>query len=388
MSGRMDLPSRKTHSKDQLSLQIHLLVIKVSTPQAYIHSCTMTSNAADASKVDAPRLHHIDTSSTGGTSGPFWDSSGRCFWLMGGRQVYTHPENFSGSSACATIASANPGSAYPSGWSSGQRIRSLSGSDRTPESAAHEDKRMRPDYIKSSNTKGPQMTERKSPQIDYANLPPPPPFPPQRSQSVRFSPNFSLPNNSPPQLNTNQSSFPQRSQSVRFTDDRSTRSSGPSPSPNIHRSSLPTRTYQPPTFSPSPTRASSSRLYQPPTTLRDSEHEEEDSSPSSSSSHHSSKYHSRPNRHLSRQESRRQRLHNRRLDYDSDNLSDEENGKTREKRLRSRSRSERGEGRLPSEQKKHEKTLKGIGEVGRGEMGRASFLAALPFVCFLARLAA
>ncbi|PQE19910.1 hypothetical protein CJF31_00006428 [Rutstroemia sp. NJR-2017a BVV2] len=360
----------------------------------------MTSNAADASKVDPPRLHHIDTSSTGGTSGPFWDSSGRCFWLMGGRQVYTHPENFSGSSACATIASANPDSAYPSGWSSGQRTRSLSGSDRTPESVAHEDKRMRPDYIKSANTKGPEMTEnqRRSPQIDYANLPPPPPFPPQRSQSVRFSPNFSLPSNSspnhrnstPPQLNNNQSSFPQRSQSVRFTDDRSTRSSGPSPSPNIHRSSLPTRTYQPPTFSPSPTRASSSsRTYQPPTTLRDPEHEEEDSSPSSS--HYSSKYHSRsrsPARHLSRQESRRQRLHNRRLDYDSDNLSDEENGKSREKRLRSRSRSEPGEKRLPSEQKKHEKTLKGIGEVGRGEMGRASFLAVLPFVCFLARLAA
>ncbi|KAM3086760.1 hypothetical protein ACMFMF_000699 [Clarireedia jacksonii] len=334
----------------------------------------MTSNAADASTAQTPRLHHIDTSSTGGVSGPFWDSSGRCFWLMGGRQVYTHPENFSGSSACATVASANPNSAYPSGWSSGQRTRSLSGSDSTPESVSHEDKRMRADFGKSSDSKGPQMTEhqRKTPQINYANLPPPPPFPPQRSQS-----------------------------SVRFTDDRSARSSGPSPSPNIYRSSLPTRTYQTPTFDPSPTRSSSSntyssssRTYQPPTSLHDPEHEEEDSSPSSSSSHYSSKYNSysrSPNSHhrrLSRQESRRQRLHNRHIEYDSDNLSDEERGKSHEKRLRSRSRNDHGEKRLPSEQKKHEKTLKGIGEVGRGEMGRASFLAALPFVCFLARLAA
>ncbi|TEY43649.1 hypothetical protein BOTCAL_0365g00010 [Botryotinia calthae] len=150
--------------------------------------------ASQDSTPKSPRLHHIDTSSNGGVSGPFWDSNERCFWLMNNRQVYTHPENYSGSSACATIASANSDSAYPSGWSRGQRTRSLSGSDNSPNSASHESKRIRPESLGSAPLKnaeskqplrqGTPEQQRKFPQYDLSNLPPPPPFPPQRSQSI------------------------------------------------------------------------------------------------------------------------------------------------------------------------------------------------------------
>ncbi|KAK6614099.1 hypothetical protein H4I96_00420 [Botrytis cinerea] len=210
----------------------------------------------------SPRLHHIDTSSNGGVSGPFWDSNERCFWLMNNRQVYTHPENYSGSSACATIASANPDSAYPSGWSRGQRTRSLSGSDNSPNSASHESKRIRPESLGSAPPKnaeskqplrqGTPEQQRKFPQYDLSNLPPPPPFPPQRSHSVRFSPDISYSDDPVKKHNPGASvpSFPQRSQSVRISNEHDqgfTRSRNPSPSSppssssHPHHKPLPTR---------------------------------------------------------------------------------------------------------------------------------------------------
>ncbi|KAF7893046.1 uncharacterized protein EAF02_000584 [Botrytis sinoallii] len=320
---------------------------------------------SEDSTLKSSRLHHIDTSSNGGVSGPFWDSNERCFWLMNNRQVYTHPENYSGSSACATIASANPDSAYPSGWSRGQRTRSLSGSDNSPDSASHESKRIRPESLGSAPPKNTQSKQplrqgtpeqqRKFPQYDLSNLPPPPPFPPQRSQSVRFSPNISYSDDPVKKYNPGPSlpSFPQRSQSH-----------------------------------PSPT-----TRYIPPKYLRDPEHEDEDfSSPSSASSAYSySKspsssssysYHRVPSSR-DRHESQRQRTHHRHIEYDYDTDTDLSDQK--EKKLR---RQKRSRERTPDEQKKHEKTLKGIGETGRGDMGRAALMGALPFVCLLARLAA
>ncbi|KAF7949605.1 uncharacterized protein EAE97_003114 [Botrytis byssoidea] len=378
------------------------------------------------------RLHHIDTSSNGGVSGPFWDSNERCFWLMNNRQVYTHPENYSGSSACATIASANPDSAYPSGWSRGQRTRSLSGSDSSPDSASHESKRIRPESLggalpKNTQSKQPlrQGTleqQRKFPQYDLSNLPPPPPFPPQRPQSVRFSPNISYSDDPVKNHNPGPSlpSFPQRSQSVRVSNEHDqgfTRSRNPSPSSPPSSSSrlqhkpLPTRPQSFPASTSAP--SSSSNLpskstsplptpysthppttrYTPPKYLRDPEHEDEDfSSPSSASSAYSyskspsssSSYsHHRVPSSRDRHESQRHRTHHRRIEYDYDTDTDLSDQK--EKKLR---RQKRTRERTPDEQKKHEKTLKGIGETGRGDMGRAALLGALPFVCLLARLAA
>ncbi|KAF7856864.1 hypothetical protein EAF04_009625 [Stromatinia cepivora] len=385
---------------------------------------------SEDAKSKSPRVHHIDTSSVGGVSGPFWDSSDRCFWLMNNRQIYTHPESYSGSSACATIASANPDSAYPSGWSRGQRTRSLSGSDTSPNSASHESKRIRPDSlggvpVKSTGSKqhsrqGTPEQQRKFPQYDLSNLPPPPPFPPQRSQSVRFSPNVSYSDD--PVRNRNpgasQPSFPQRSQSVRIPNERGqsfTRSSNSSPSPSpssssySHHKSLPTRTHSTSTSISNSLPASTSALkststftstystlppstrYTPPKYLHDPEHEDEDfSSPSSASSASSVySYNKSPTSHRSplssrdRHESQRLRTHHRRLEYDYD--TDNEISHQKEKKLR---RQKCARARTAEEQKKHEKTLKSIGETGRGDMGRAAFLGALPFVCLLAKLVA
>ncbi|CCD45805.1 hypothetical protein ACHAO1_001748 [Botrytis cinerea] len=385
----------------------------------------------------SPRLHHIDTSSNGGVSGPFWDSNERCFWLMNNRQVYTHPENYSGSSACATIASANPDSAYPSGWSRGQRTRSLSGSDNSPNSASHESKRIRPESLGSAPPKnaeskqplrqGTPEQQRKFPQYDLSNLPPPPPFPPQRSHSVRFSPDISYSDDPVKRHNPVASvhSFPQRSQSVRISNEHDqgfTRSRNPSPSSppssssHPHHKPLPTRpqsfpastststptpsstststSTNPPTKSPSPlpthysTHPPTTR-YTPPHYLRDPEHEDEDfSSPSSASSAYSyskspSYSHHRAPSSRDRHESQRQRTHHRRIEYDYDTDTDLSDQK--EKKLR---RQKRTRERTPDEQKKHEKTLKSIGETGRGDMGRAVLMGALPLACFLARLAA
>ncbi|ATZ46090.1 hypothetical protein BCIN_01g07570 [Botrytis cinerea B05.10] len=379
----------------------------------------------------SPRLHHIDTSSNGGVSGPFWDSNERCFWLMNNRQVYTHPENYSGSSACATIASANPDSAYPSGWSRGQRTRSLSGSDNSPNSASHESKRIRPESLGSAPPKnaeskqplrqGTPEQQRKFPQYDLSNLPPPPPFPPQRSHSVRFSPDISYSDDPVKKHNPGASvpSFPQRSQSVRISNEHDqgfTRSRNPSPSSppssssHPHHKPLPTRpqsfpastststptstSTNPPTKSPSPlpthysTHPPTTR-YTPPHYLRDPEHEDEDfSSPSSASSAYSyskspSYSHHRAPSSRDRHESQRQRTHHRRIEYDYDTDTDLSDQK--EKKLR---RQKRTRERTPDEQKKHEKTLKSIGETGRGDMGRAVLMGALPLACFLARLAA
>ncbi|KAF7958900.1 hypothetical protein EAE96_002427 [Botrytis aclada] len=397
---------------------------------------------SEGSTLKSSRLHHIDTSSNGGVSGPFWDSNERCFWLMNNRQIYTHPENYSGSSACATIASANPDSAYPSGWSRGQRTRSLSGSDNSPNSASHESKRIRPESLgnappKNTQTKQPlrQGTleqQRKFPQYDLSNLPPPPPFPPQRSQSVRFSPNISYSDDPVKKHNPGPSlpSFPQRSQSVRVSNERDqgfTRSGNPSPSSPPSSSSrpyhkpLPTRPQSFPastsTSAPPPLASSSSSKssikptspfpipysthppttrYTPPKYLHDLEHEDEDfSSPSSASSAYSYSYSKSPSSSSSsyshhhtpssrdRHESQRQRTHHRRIEYDYD--TDTDLSEQKEKKLRKQKRSRE---RTPDEQKKHEKTLKGIGETGRGDMGRAALLGALPFVCLLARLAA
>ncbi|TGO18801.1 hypothetical protein BTUL_0007g00180 [Botrytis tulipae] len=387
---------------------------------------------SEDSTLKSSRLHHIDTSSNGGVSGPFWDSNERCFWLMNNRQVYTHPENYSGSSACATIASANPDSAYPSGWSRGQRTRSLSGSDNSPNSASHESKRIRPESLggalpKNTQSKQPlrQGTleqQRKFPQYDLSNLPPPPPFPPQRSQSVRFSPNISYSDDPVKKHNPVSSlpSFPQRSQSVRVSNEHDqgfTRSRNPSPSSPPSSSSrlqhkpLPTRPQSFPASTSAPSSSSNpsskstspfptpysthppTTRYTPPKYLRDPEHEDEDfSSPSSASSAYSyskspsssSSYsHHRVPSSRDRHESQRQRTHHRRIEYDYDTDTDLSDQK--EKKLR---RQKRTRERTPEEQKKHEKTLKGIGETGRGDMGRAALLGALPFVCLLARLAA
>ncbi|KAF7906514.1 hypothetical protein EAF00_000793 [Botryotinia globosa] len=387
---------------------------------------------SEDSTLKSSRLHHIDTSSNGGVSGPFWDSNERCFWLMNNRQVYTHPENYSGSSACATIASANHDSAYPSGWSRGQRTRSLSDSDNSPDSASHESKRIRPESLggalpKNTQSKQPlrQGTleqQRKFPQYDLSNLPPPPPFPPQRSQSVRFSPNISYSDDPVKKHNPGPSlpSFPQRSQSVRVSNEHDqgfARSRNPSPSSPPSSSSRPQHKPLPsrpqsfpastsaPSSSSNPPSKSTSPLptpysthppttrYTPPKYLRDPEHEDEDfSSPSSASSAYSyskspsssSSYsHHRVSSSRDRHESQRQRTHHRRIEYDYDTDTDLSDQK--EKRLR---RQKRTRERTPDEQKKHEKTLKGIGETGRGDMGRAALLGALPFVCLLARLAA
>ncbi|CAD6448013.1 4f38c897-33cc-40b2-a3a1-42157d495fbb [Sclerotinia trifoliorum] len=375
----------------------------------------------------SPRLHDIDTSSADGVSGPFWDASDRCFWLMNNRQIYTHPENYSGSSACATIASANPDSAYPSGWSRGQRTRSLSGSDTSLNSASHESKRIRPDSlggvpVKSTGSKqhsrrGTPEQQRRFPQYDLSNLPPPPPFPPQRSHSVRFSPDISYSDD--PVRNRNpgasQPSFPQRSQSVRIFGEREqifTRSSSQSPSnPSSsssysHHKPLPTRTHSTSTSNPvAPTTSAlkhttthtttystlpPSTRYTPPRYLQDREHEDEDfSSASSASSAYS--YNKSPtspsHRPRDRHESQRLRTHHRQIEYDYDTESEITSQK--EKKLR---RSGSGSGqkstRTAEEQKKHEKTLKSIGETGRGDMGRAAFMTALPFVCLFAKLAA
>ncbi|APA07076.1 predicted protein [Sclerotinia sclerotiorum 1980 UF-70] len=391
----------------------------------------------------SPRIHDIDTSSAAGVSGPFWDASDRCFWLMNNRQIYTHPENYSGSSACATIASANPDSAYPSGWSRGQRTRSLSGSDTSPNSASHESKRIRPDSlggvpVKSTGSKqysrrGTPEQQRKFPQYDLSNLPPPPPFPPQRSHSVRFSPEISYSDDHVRNRNpgASQPSFPQRSQSVRISNEREqifTRSSSQSPSTSSysHHKPLPTRTHST-SSSPTPSTSTSnsnpiptsalkhtttntttystlppSTRYTPPRYLHDLEHEDEDFSSSASASSISSIYsynksptsHHSPLSTRSRHESQRLRTHHRHIEYDYD-TENEISPAQKEKKLR---RSGSGSGqkntstgkraRTKEEQKKHEKTLKSIGETGRGDMGRAAFMTALPFVCLLAKMAA
>ncbi|KAI9650487.1 hypothetical protein NHQ30_000503 [Ciborinia camelliae] len=364
----------------------------------------------------SPRLHHIDTSN-GGVSGPFWDASDRCFWLMNNRQIYIHSEDYSGSSACATIASANPDSAYPS------RSQSLSGCDASLDLPTHESKHIHPESfvgvpLKSTGSKQPSRQgtpeqQLKFPQYDLSNLPPPPPFPPQRFRSVRFSPNVSYSDD--PMIKhgpgPSQLSFPQRSQFVRFANEHEqgfTRSSNPSPSPSpspyvssySHCSSLPTHTHSTTTSASKSTSTLESTItppsiyntlprsphYTPPKYHQDPEHEDEDfSSPSSADSYNKypSSHRSPSSHHGHGHESQRQRIHRRRIEHDYD--TDSEISDQTERKLTKQNCHRK---RTPDEQKKHEKTLKGIGETGRGNMGRAVFLGALPFALFLARLAA
>ncbi|KAG4031398.1 hypothetical protein MFRU_009g01730 [Monilinia fructicola] len=335
-------------------------------------------NSKDA-RHKSPQLYHINTSSV---SGPFWDTSDRCFWLMNNRQVYTHSENYNGSSACATIASANPNSAYPSDWTRSQRTRSLSGSNASSNPASHESKRIRPEsfggvLIKPTGSKhfswqGTAEKQRKLPNHGLSNLSPPPLFPPQRSQSVRFSLKISYSDNhlkkrnpAPPTAGS-----PQDAQSSRLKneqDQRLSRSINPSPPPHpslsahSHHKSHPTHTNPTPTPTPNPSAASASASaskakakptstspptkthrnhpprtrYTPPKHVHDPEHEDEDLSPVSSatSAHPYTKFFppSPSPSPRDRHESHRIRTHHRRLEYDYD--TDSEIPDQKEKKL-------------------------------------------------------